>query len=148
MKEIFKQIRGYEHYSISNHGNVVNNLTGKSISQRLSSNGYRRFNVRKRTKKYEKPITLTTHRVVAEHFIPNPEKKPGVNHIDGKKENNHISNLEWVTSRENTLHGIEKGLIKIDTTAMHSRESIKKMTATHNTEQSKQKKRIINSKLA
>ena len=47
---------------------------------------------------------LSAHRTVAKVFLPNPENKPCVNHIDFNKENNCIENLEWVTHKENTAH--------------------------------------------
>jgi len=53
---------------------------------------------------------FSVHRLVALAFIPNPENKPEVNHIDGNKLNNHISNLEWVTASENTRHSVDTGL--------------------------------------
>lgn len=52
------------------------------------------------------------HRLVAMAFLDNSENKEYVNHIDGNKRNNHPSNLEWVTARENTAHARKRGLMK------------------------------------
>lgn len=54
--------------------------------------------------------SVLLHRLIAEVFIPNPENKPEVNHIDGNKGNNAVSNLEWVTSSENKLHALRTGI--------------------------------------
>ena len=63
--------------------------------------------------KHGKVKRCYTHRLVALTFIPNPKNKEQVNHIDGNKLNNNVSNLEWVTPSENATHAVATGLSKI-----------------------------------
>lgn len=76
----------------------------KKLDPPVSSSGYKFVRVGKKS--------YPLHRVVASAFVPNPGNKPEVNHIDGNKTNNAVSNLEWVTSQENMRHAIETGLRK------------------------------------
>ena len=66
------------------------------------------------------------HRLVAEAFIPNPDDKPFVNHIDGNKMNNCVTNLEWVTPSENSTHAVETGLAK---PSEHQKEVVKALNS-------------------
>ena len=111
MKEIYKNIKDFERYSVSNFGNVKNNITGCVLSQRKATNGYLRVNLRKGNVKYEKPTTISVHRLVAEHFIPNDNNLCTVNHIDGDKTNNNVTNLEWLSNEDNLKHAWENGLM-------------------------------------
>lgn len=63
-------------------------------------------------KKGQKSKFVHLHRLLAQHFIPNPENKREVNHINGDKHDNRIENLEWVTSSENRQHAFNTGLKK------------------------------------
>ena len=77
-------------------GNVKNNKTGRIVKQH-DSNGYKRLSIEVNKKRYKKLL----HVLVAGAFIPNPENKPFVDHIDNCKTNNNIQNLRWATSKEN-----------------------------------------------
>ena len=113
MQEIWKDVFGYEGlYRISNQGKIISLKFNHSTVEReikpFDNGGYLRVALYKDNKKKK----LLVHRLVADHFIDNPYKKPCVNHIDGNKTNNSVSNLEWVTHKENTNHAIETGLRK------------------------------------
>lgn len=115
-KEIWKDVVGYEGlYQVSNYGRV------KSLNY---SNQYKSF-VRNRILKlstnhkgyvcvsigYKPRRTCTVHRLVAQAFIPNPNKLPQVNHKDGNKQNNVVSNLEWCDNDFNMNHAKINGLL-------------------------------------
>lgn len=109
--EEWRDVVGYEGlYQVSNLGRVKSFHRGKVhlLKYQLDSQGYVivtlcRNGHQKRAK---------VHILIAQAFIPNPENKPFINHIDGNKANPHISNLEWVTQSENMLHAFRIGLKK------------------------------------
>jgi len=105
--EEWKDIKGLEgYYKISNTGKVYSYKTNKILSPGLCGSGYKKVQIGK-DKKYKNRMI---HRLVAEAFIPNPENKRTVNHIDGNKQNNDVSNLEWNTYSENLKHAYKHGL--------------------------------------
>lgn len=126
MKEIWKKIE-YKNipliYEVSNLGRIrriahelkVKNQFGEFPTKRKekymrftnNSNGYPMF----RPQRNKEKQVHVVHRIVATAFIPNPENKPCVNHKDFDKTNNRLSNLEWVTYRENTLHATQNGVL-------------------------------------
>lgn len=95
----YKKIDGFVNYEISNEGNVFNTKTGRILKQELSK-GYLRTTLsgNGKTKRFQ------SHVLIALSFIPNPNNKKCVNHIDGNKLNNRVENLEWVTHSENEKH--------------------------------------------
>lgn len=76
----------------------------RELTYALNNRGYLSVGIRRKTH--------MVHRLVAQAFIPNPENKPCVNHRDGNKQNNSVSNLEWCTIKENNLHARQTGLHK------------------------------------
>ena len=102
-KEIWKPCVGFEGlYEVSNLGNVrslnYRNRIGFVHNLFLSASKQGYLTVHFKNREYK------VHRLVATAFIPNPENKRCVNHLDGNKQNNNVTNLEWCTHSENTRH--------------------------------------------
>lgn len=107
MNEIWKDVSGYEEFfQISNHGRFYQKRSKRILKTSLS-NGYNSIS----TQVNGNRVYFKIHRVVAETFIPNPENKEFVNHIDCDKKHNHVKNLEWMTCSENTQHAYDNGLL-------------------------------------
>lgn len=102
LKEKWKIIKGYYNYFFSNHGLVLS-LCGKQprfLKPRINKKGYEQLVLCNNGI----PRTFEIQVLVAKHFLPNPENKPIVDHIDSCKINNKINNLRWVTSSENNMN--------------------------------------------
>ena len=93
-----KNISGLENYFIDEEGRVFSTVTSniRELKSGLNYKGY--LQIKLRGKSYK------IHRLVAETFIPNPDNLPQVNHLDGCKTNNAVSNLEWANNSDNQLH--------------------------------------------
>ena len=107
MEELWKDIPGYnDRYKISNTGKVISkNYNHSGIAKEIKLWKTKRGYLMASLFDGEKQIHNTVHRLVAKAFIPNPDNLPVINHKDGNQLNNNVENLEWVTIRENTLHG-------------------------------------------
>ena len=120
MQEVFLPVKGFEgFYEISNLGNI------KSLKRMITHRRHGEIAISERIRKLHvckngylvarlnngvNSRTINCHRIVAETFISNPENKRTVNHIDGNKSNNCITNLEWATYSENHQHAYDTGL--------------------------------------
>lgn len=119
MEEIFKDIHGFEGlYLISSFGRIKSLGNGKSsdprtkverfLKTRIKNSGYEQVKLCKNGKCNH----YLVHRLMAVTFIENRNNLPEINHIDGNKQNNTLSNLEWVSSSENQIHAFKLGLQK------------------------------------
>ena len=110
--EQWKQIAGYEGlYEVSNYGNVYSIRNKKILKLSKDNLGYLRVMLCKN----DKQKSFLVHRLVAIAFIPNPENKATVNHIDEDKTNNHVYNLEWMSRGDNVRYSKCKKVLCIET---------------------------------
>jgi len=105
MEEVWKNVVGHEGlYNVSNLGNVFSLRLNRLMKKNISNRGYERVTLNKKQ--------VSVHRIVCDAFLPKNENKKIVNHINGIKHDNRLENLEWVTSRENTIHYLSSKTIK------------------------------------
>ena len=104
-----KRLEGKIEYFVSETGEVF-----KKLKTRINNDGYETITLNKESggRRGTPRIETGVHRLIAKAFIPNPENKPTVNHINGKKTDNRIVNLEWATRKEQTQHSWRTGLRK------------------------------------
>jgi predicted DNA-binding WGR domain protein len=112
-----------KNYLVSNFGRVKSLRTNKILKQTTDRNGYLHVCLCTNNKRKN----MMVHRLVALSYLPNPEDKPEVNHIDGNKENNRIDNLEWATSKENIDHAYKIGLRNNDTIINNGKRNSRKV---------------------
>ena len=117
--ENIKGLEDLKGYSIDKEGNVYSHKymtsNGNTFYHHISDEPVKKLTTKKDNRGYIKILLngkyLSIHRLLALLFIPNPESKEQVNHINGIKDDNRIENLEWCTNRENRIHAIESNLL-------------------------------------
>ena len=106
--EWWLQLKDFPDYDVSNEGRIRNRRSGRILKPQQNDRGYEQISIRKNNKYHNQRV----HRLVADTFFDGDHEGYDVNHIDGNKRNNHISNLEFCTRQENIRHAFDTGLKK------------------------------------
>lgn len=121
MTEIWKDIKGWEgKYQVSNFGRVKS-FYGKRETILTPVHNMQSLRVGLSNYRTKVLKTVKVHRLVAMAFLPNPENKPVINHIDNNYTNNHVGNLEWCTQTENIAHCVKQNRQGNGEKARHSK---------------------------
>lgn len=115
-------VKGFERYTIERDGTIVNTETGHVLKAIIGTNGYAHADLYDGQGSHK---MMLVHRLVAEHFIPNPDNMPCVNHKDENRHNNDASNLEWCTYRYNINYGTAQARKRERMDAFYKSEKIK-----------------------
>ena len=102
--EVFIDIVGFDNYQVSSFGKIKNKKSGRILSENPTERGYMKVNLMWDGRSHTKRV----HKLVCEHFNPNPGQKPQVDHRDEDKANNRADNLRWCTHQENIDYYYEK----------------------------------------
>lgn len=99
-------------YEVSPQGAIIKSNTGKAVYQQMTRRGYHQVRLQTGQGDARGRQVFSVHRLVAEAFLLNPEGLPEVNHKNGDKSDNSVSNLEWVSSAENVAHAVANKLYR------------------------------------
>ena len=127
-------VKGFERYTIDRDGTITNTETGHVLQAVIGKDGYVRADLYNGHGFHK---VLLVHRLVAEHFIPNPDNHPCVNHKDECKYNNDVSNLEWCTYRYNMNYGTAKARRREKMEAFYRSDKIKEIARVNGAKVSK-----------
>ena len=114
-RKVSEQIPNCKNYEVSNYGRIISYANKKVIILRQSNS------LDYKVVKLGWGNLLRVSRILAITFIPNPKNRPKINHKNGIRYDNYITNLEWVTHRENMIHAVETGLKRYDNCKQHSK---------------------------
>ena len=123
----------YEDYFVSKDGQVYSKKVNRILKGKYDKDGYKEMCLSVN----RQPLYIRAHRLILETFVPNPEEKPTVNHINGIKDDNRLENLEWATYSENNYHRMNELNHSLDTAEKYiindseivSKQTLRKLTS-------------------